>query len=198
MNTRIFVATIICGALTLVGCAAEAVEETVEPEEAAPEVVTGMPTAEPTTPPSEEMVIPQTEFISVEQVPGALGDSISYLYMIRPDDYLTKIAYNEYGNPNQWRRIYSWNHDRIGDDPNLIYPYNELDLFKPESEISPVEYDYVIHEVVEGETLWEIAGTEYGDEKAWIVLFWDNEDVLSSQAGFLRPGMSLKVRTRLW
>ena len=30
-------------------------------------------------------------------------DSISYLVMVRPDDYLGKIARREYDNPGEWR-----------------------------------------------------------------------------------------------
>lgn len=192
-------------ALALGGCAKEVTEEAPAPEEVveAPLVEEEIPVeAEevveeviiPEEEPTEPVVVPREEPRYVEQLP----DSGSYLYMIRHNDYLVKIATNEYGNPNEWRRIYSWNRERIGDDPNLIYPYHELDLLKPVEEIVEWSYDYTIHVVEQGETLWSIAGDVYGDEIAWIVIFWDNEELLNSNAGWLEPGMELRIRTELW
>ena len=60
------------------------------------------------------------------------------------------------------------------------------------------ESDYYIHKVTQGESLWTISKKEYGDQYAWVVLFWDNEEVLQENDGILRPGMELKVRTELW
>ena len=40
----------------------------------------------------------------------------------------------EYGDFKIWRYIYSWNKDDIGDNPNLIYPYNFLNLQKEKNE----------------------------------------------------------------
>ena len=148
----------------------------------------------------EPIVIPREEYVDIEQEPDGTihPDSARYMYMIRPNDYLIRIAYKEYGNPNEWRSIYRWNRLMIGDDPNLIYPYHELSLYKPENEIRDWTYDYTIHVVESGETLWAIAGQEYGDELGWIVIFWDNEDVLQAAGGMLRAGMELKIRTQLW
>ena len=164
-----------------------------------------MPVVEPETEMAEEeddfqMVIPRNDYIDIEQLPpGSLPiDSMAYSYIIRPDDYLTKIAFHEYGNPNDWQKIYRWNRSRIGTDPNLIYPFRDLELYKPEEEIRATEYDFLMHTVQEGENLWTIAGAELQDERAWIILFWDNEDLLKSNAGLVRPGMELKVRSRLW
>ena len=80
--------------------------------------------------PPMSMVIPRNEYQDIEQLPaGSMPqDSVAYSYMIRPNDYLTKIAFNEYGNPNEWSKIYQWNRTSIGDDPNLIYPYRDLEL----------------------------------------------------------------------
>ena len=146
------------------------------------------------------MVIPRSDYQDIEQLPpGALPqDSTAYSYIIRPNDYLTKIAFKEYGNPNEWRNIYRWNKVRIGDDPNLIYPYRDLDLYKPAAQIVEMPFDYIVHTVVSGENLWNIAGTEYKDERAWIVIFWDNEELLTLNDGLLKPGMDLRIRTRLW
>jgi nucleoid-associated protein YgaU len=168
-------------------------EAVVEEEEPAETVVMEEP-------PEEPIVIPQEEYVDIEQEPDGTihPDSAQYMYMIHPNDYLIRIAYKEYGNPNEWRSIYRWNRLMIGDDPNLIYPYHELSLFKPENEIKDWTYDYTTHVVEPGETLWAIAGEEYGDELGWIVIFWDNEGVIQAAGGMLRAGMELKIRTQLW
>ena len=46
--------------------------------------------------------------------------------MIEPGDFLGKIAQKEYGDFRLWRYIYAWNKEEIGDNPNLIFPYNFL------------------------------------------------------------------------
>ncbi len=217
-SNNLQLATLVAGALTIGACAKPAAEATPLPEAVAAEVPTPVPEPEqveaPVTASAEPRVIevasgnlpdspdviPQSAYSGIEQEPeGTLhSDSVMYMYMIRPDDYLTKIAWEEYGNPNEWRRIYSWNRNRIGDDPNLIYPFHELSLYKPEDELAGFSYDYAIHVVAEGESLWSIAGSKYGNEVAWSVLFWDNEELLGANAGMLKPGMELRVRTRLW
>lgn len=127
-----------------------------------------------------------------------ISDSISYLVIIRPADFLGKIAMREYDNAGKWSSIYRWNRALIGDDPNLIHPYHELELFKPEHEISDWTYNYIIHAVAEGETLWSIAKDWYGDNLAWITIYADNEELFSSNSGRLTPGMELKIRTSLF
>lgn len=42
-------------------------------------------------------------------------------YEIKSGDTLSKIAKNEYGNANDWRRIFEANQDTI-DNPDKIYP----------------------------------------------------------------------------
>ena len=133
-------------------------------------------------------------------------DSVWTEYMTKRGDYLSLIAYKEYNNANEWRRIYKWNKEHweekgIGpnsDNPNLIYPYRELDLKKPANNAIEWAFDHYNYLVKSGETLWTIAQKEYGDELAWVVLFWDNEELLNRQDGKLIPGMNLKVRSQLW
>ena len=139
---------------------------------------------------------PQTAIDPKVDMDSILSDSIWVDYMIKPGDYLSLIAYNEYGNANDWHRIYNWNKEKIGDNPHLIYPYNELDLKKPKGKA--FEFEFTTYTVRTGETLWSIARTFYNDEYAWVVLFWDNEKILNSDGGLLQPGMDLKVRTALW
>ena len=149
---------------------------------------------------------PQTSIQKEYDYDQLFPDSIWTEYMIKRGDYLSLIAYKEYNNANEWRRIYQWNREHweekgIGpdrDNPNFIYPYRELDLKKPAKNAIEWAYAHYIHEIGSGETLWTIAKKVYGDELAWVVLFWDNENVLNSQNGKLIPGMQLKVRSELW
>jgi len=153
------------------------------------------------TPPTPQKEIkPSFDFDQV------FPDSVWTNYMTKRGDYLSLIAYNEYGNANEWRRIYNWNKKhweerKIGpnkENPNFIYPYKELDLKKPVENAIEWAYEFNNHIVIEGESLWSIAKTEYNDELAWVVLFWDNEELLNKNDGNLYPGMEIKVRSELW
>lgn len=212
MNTK-FLFVLVAGTLVLfTGCAKKVAEEAPTPEVVAPPpeedtTVVEVPEPEPeileaevieAEVPNTALIIQENEYRDVEQSGIPHPDSAAYAYMIKPNDYLSKIAYNEFGNPNEWRAIYSWNRERIGDNPNLIYPYNELELFKPEEDVNVSGKVFTEHVVVSGENLWKIAVNEYGDGKAWNVLFWDNEELLSSNAGVLEVGMRLRIRTELW
>jgi len=153
-----------------------------------------------------EVSEPQTSIHREIDYDQLFPDSIWTEYMTKRGDYLSLIAYKEYNNANEWRRIYQWNREEweekgIGpdrDNPNFIYPYRELDLKKPAENAIEWAYDSYSYVVENGETLWTIAQKEYGDELAWVVLFWDNEELLNSQDGKLLPGMQLKVRSELW
>ncbi len=121
-------------------------------------------------------------------------DSAWDKYMIQRGDFLIKIAKQEYNDWTMWRQIYQWNRKTIGDDPNKIYPYHWLDLLKPYDEVEACKLTFFSRETREGESLWTIAREVYGDEYAWIVLFWDNEELLESSDGVLYPGLRLQIR----
>ncbi len=205
MNAKRLCILMVAGLVVFSGCAKEAAEETPTPEVVALEPeVEKVPELEAEAPEEEFIIevppttieIPETPVRDVER--GLHPDSALFRYMIRPDDWLSKIALKEYGNPRAWRRIYDWNRETIGGNPNLIYPYHELDLFKPEYEVTEQIVDFIVHEVQPGENLWSIAVQEYADGKAWSILFWDNEELLNSNSGLLKPGMRLQVRTQIW
>ncbi|MFQ6615007.1 MAG: LysM peptidoglycan-binding domain-containing protein [Fidelibacterota bacterium] len=150
------------------------------------------------------VVVPDEESTMVAQLPAppqeiqpalTVPDSSWQLYMIAPGDFLIRIAKHEYGDWQMWRKIYRWNRDEIGDNPNLIFPYHNLDLLKPREEVQNCEPEFRTYTVKSGDNLWTIAGQQFNDERAWIVLFWDNEELLDRTEGVLKPGMDLKVRT---
>ncbi|NOZ04287.1 MAG: LysM peptidoglycan-binding domain-containing protein [FCB group bacterium] len=137
----------------------------------------------------------QTSFTITPEV--LFPDSSFEGYMIQPGDFLIKIAKKEYGDWRKWRDIYRWNRKKIGENPNLIYPYHFLDLLKPIDQLKTCELKFYSRPVTTGESLWTIAREVYGDELAWIVLFWDNESLMKANNGVLYPGMELKIRENI-
>ncbi|WP_406507158.1 LysM peptidoglycan-binding domain-containing protein [Streptomyces sp. NBC_00212] len=43
-------------------------------------------------------------------------------YTVKPGDMLSTIAKQQYGDPNQWERIYKANAVQIGPDPGNLRP----------------------------------------------------------------------------
>lgn len=129
------------------------------------------------------------------EVKEAVLEAVWTKYMIQPNDYLMKIALEEYGVVSMWREIWDWNKDVVGDNPDLIYSYQELDLLKEGTVQEKISYeDYTVKE---GQTLWCIAKNLYGNSYAWVVLLRDNMDVVGEDYNLLTPGTVLKVRTEL-
>jgi len=215
-------------ALFMFGCSKEVVEDEpvseqstqVQPqEEIAPEPVVEsvlIPEPEPEPEPEpviEEAVAPVQTEVSIAEAEvlaekeGKLeevlelvseGDSVDVFYMVKPGDYLSLIAKNEYGNIGMWRLIYRWNRKKIGANPNLIYPFHEFLLKKPKLNAIDLEYDFYEYIVKGNESLWSIAGQEYNNHYAWIVILRDNADVLESNLEDIPTGTILKLRTNLF
>jgi nucleoid-associated protein YgaU len=66
---------------------------------------------------------PKADFSDVESGSSSTAPSpaTGRSYTIQKGDSLSKIAKREYGDAQQWRRIYEANRDTIK-DPDLIYP----------------------------------------------------------------------------
>jgi nucleoid-associated protein YgaU len=186
----------------LIGCGAkEVVDDTPEPVveetpvvEEAEQEETAVEEAVET---AEENVEEVAEEVLPEEVQEPVETHVWVKYMIQPNDYLTKIAMKEYGVVTKWRDIYDWNRDLIGEDPDLIYPFEELSLKKESSVAEETVYEYVDYTVEKGESLWCIAEKLYGNSYAWIVILRDNLEVLESDYNAISPGMVLKIRSDL-
>ena len=165
------------------------VEPVVEPE---PE-----PVKEIKAEPVVELEPVENVEITPEPTPE-LPDSVMVMYMTKPNDWLSKIAISEYGEVTMWRSIWKWNYEKIGDNPNMIYPYKEFDLKKPRENAKTIEYELVNYTVKQGETLWSIAKNEYGNNYAWIVILRDNFDTIGDHQDSIAPGTILKLRTKLY
>jgi len=192
---------IVLSVFMLVGCGnKEVVNDTPEP------VVEETPIVEETPVVEEAPVVEETpiveeapvEEVLPEEVVQPVDEDVWVKYMIQPNDYLTKIAMKEYGVVTMWREIWNWNLDVIGDNPDLIYPFEELSLKKNAADVDEKEAcEYEAYTVKEGETLWCISKKLYGNSYAWIVILRDNMDVLGNDYDSIQPGMVLKVRTEL-
>ena len=73
---------------------------------------------------SPSIIEPQTSIKKELDYDELFPDSIWTEYMTKRGDYLSLIAYKEYNNANEWRRIYNWNRDEwedkgIGPDKDL-------------------------------------------------------------------------------
>ena len=60
-------------------------------------------------------------------VQGGSSSTATKIYEVVPGDSLSKIAKREYGNANEWKRIYEANQD-ILKDPDKIYPGQKLKI----------------------------------------------------------------------
>ena len=155
------------------------------------------PSPEPEPEPEPEPVV-DTDIKDELRIEPILYEDFAWeKNMIEPGDFLIKIAKREYGDFRLWRHIYAWNKEEIGDNPNMIYPYNFLNLQRERLKAKTAEPTFTNYTVKSGDNLWNIAGNQYGDAKSWIILLWDNEESLKANSGTLNPGMTLKLRTKL-
>ncbi len=223
MNRKLFGFLLIL--LLLVTCSKEVVEQEPVAQQAAPEqkahpVETPQPVqAPPVIVPAEPETLVVDTIAMVEtdtavappeilkETEGKLeevleiiseGDSVDIFYMIKPGDYLSLIALQEYDKLGMWRLIYKWNRKKIGQNPNLIYPFRELLLKKPKEIANDLEYEFYDYTVKANESLWSIAGKEYKNHYAWIVILRDNADVVGSNLEDIPTGTVLKLRTNLF
>jgi len=223
MNRRLFGLLLIL--LLLATCSKEVVEQEPVVQQAAPEqkaspvetpqLVPAPPVIVPAE--SETLVVDTSVKVAIEraiippevlkETEGKLeevleiiseGDSVDIFYMIKPGDYLSLIALQEYNKLGMWRLIYQWNRKKIGQNPNLIYPFHELLLKKPKEIANDLEYEFYDYTVKPNESLWGIAGKQYKNHYAWIVILRDNADVLGADIEDIPPGTVLKLRTHLF
>ena len=206
-------------ALIAIGCSKEVVEDEPVAEEPTPvqqpqeEPEVQLEQPEEPAPVVEETIAPVesesaiSESETLEEREGKLEevlelisetDSVDIFYMVKPGDYLSLIAKNEYGNIGMWRMIYKWNRRKIGENPNVIYPFHEFLLKKPKNVANDLEFEYYDYVVKTGDTLWSIAKNEYDNSYAWIVILRDNTDILGPNIDDIPQGTVLKLRTNMF
>ena len=83
---------------------------------------------------SDDKDKPKPDFSNVESgssstapPPAPAATPATKTYVVQKGDSLSKIAKHEYGNANDWRKIYEANRDIIK-DPDLIHPGQVLKI----------------------------------------------------------------------
>ena len=67
------------------------------------------------------------DFSNVEGGSSSTAPSPEKLYEVQAGDSLSKIAKREYGNANEWNKIFEANKDTVK-DPNKIFPGQKLKI----------------------------------------------------------------------
>jgi len=67
------------------------------------------------------------EMPDFSNVNGGSSSTATKIYVVVSGDSLSKIAKREYGEANEWKRIYEANQD-ILKDPDKIYPGQKLKI----------------------------------------------------------------------
>ena len=67
------------------------------------------------------------EMPDFSNVESGSSSTATKIYVVASGDSLSKIARREYGNANEWKRIYEANQDLIK-DPDKIYPGQKLKI----------------------------------------------------------------------
>jgi nucleoid-associated protein YgaU len=76
---------------------------------------------------------PNTEVFMSEKMPdfsnvqSGSSSSAEKIYEVKAGDSLSKIAKREYGDANEWKRIFEANKDTLK-DPNKIFPGQKLKI----------------------------------------------------------------------
>jgi len=85
------------------------------------------------------------------------------LYQVQEGDTVSGIASYWYGSGDEiyWRRIWLANRRVIGEDPNMIFPGQQLKL--------PLHRSIHYH-IEEGDTLFQLAEWVYGDGNVYWVI----------------------------
>ena len=69
----------------------------------------------------------EEEMPDFSNVQSGSSSTATKIYVVVSGDSLSKIAKREYGNANEWKRIYEANQDLLK-DPDKIYPGQKLKI----------------------------------------------------------------------
>ncbi len=141
-----------------------------------------------------------------EQQVTSVDMSTKTIYKVKPNDSLSKIAKEYFGDETKWDKIFEANKDNMS-DPHSLYVGQELlipgvSVEKTETQASRVsvekkpEHDIAVntitHTVQSGDTLYRVSGKYYNDPTMWKKIYEANEETLEGR-DLLRKGQILII-----
>ncbi|MGK5088082.1 LysM peptidoglycan-binding domain-containing protein [Bdellovibrionota bacterium FG-2] len=97
-------------------------------------------------------------------------------YKVQSGETLMKIAFEQYGDLYQWRKIFNANRDRIK-DPNSVPPGTVLRLEKPSLPVA-ISRNGEKYLIKSGDTLGIISDDVYGTNRKWRKLWENNRQMI--------------------
>ncbi len=143
------------------------VEEPVAPEEESMETAANE---------AEEMSQPAINEFQSESSNSFSGSGNYESYTVRNGDTLMKVAFEYYGDLNQWKQIFEANRDRIS-DPNMIPAGTVLKIESPASPVA-IERNGERYQIKQGDTLGTISAEVYGNSGKWRKLWRNNRQLI--------------------
>lgn len=110
-------------------------------------------------------------------------------YTVQSGDTLSVIAQRFYSDANLWQRIYDANRGIIGQDPDRIFPGQNLvipDFINPSDSART-------YTVQSGDTLSVIAQKFYGNANLWQRIHDANRSVIGDNPDRIFPGQNLVI-----
>ncbi len=97
-------------------------------------------------------------------------------YTVRRGDTLMKIAFETYGDLNQWRKIYELNRGSLA-DPNQLAAGTHLKIEKPSSP-PVIDRNGERYHIKKGDTLGTISREVYGTPAKWRTIWQNNSQLI--------------------
>ncbi len=141
-----------------------------------------------------------------DQQIASVDISTKTIYKVKPNDSLSKIANEYFGDETKWNKIFKANKENMS-DPNSLYVGQELlipdvSVEKAETLVfrAPIEnksehniaVNTITHTVQSGDSLYRVSGKYYGDPTMWRKIYEANEETLEGQ-DLLRKGQILII-----
>ncbi len=127
-------------------------------------------------PVSAPQPVPPPPAPSLAASTGSQGSQGTEEYKVQPGETLMKIAFEQYGDLYQWRKILEANRDRIT-NPNSIARGTVLRLEKPSTPVS-VAHNGDKYLIKNGDTLGTISDDVYGTNRKWRKLYENNRQLI--------------------
>jgi nucleoid-associated protein YgaU len=137
--------------------------------------------------------LPKESRLASDQPAVSAGSDQPNSYTIRSGDCLWNIAKNQLGDATKWQEIYKLNVDKLGSNPDLIYPGTSIQLPNASQDLASHGMNAGKYVVRAGDNLWDISKHYLGGGEKWGQLYHLNSDVIGANPRLILPGQELTL-----